>query len=388
MLKNKTILIISPQSWGKMLLSKHHYAIELARYGNKVYFLNPPQKVKPQKISIRKNEHTANLFTIDHALFFPSILKFHLPGLFYFLMRFQVKRILRAIPEPVDIVWSFDLGNYYPFSYFPEKSFKIFHPVDEPLNAAAIEAAKGAQVIISVTREILEKYSRYQVPRHVINHGLPDEFVMSGSTGKKDHPHLQVGLSGNWLRPDIDTACLERIIRENPDVQFGFWGSYQLKQSNIGGDKVNDELIRFLQQAPNVQLHGPVSSRELARALHAMDAFLICYDVQKDQSKGTNYHKVMEYLSTGKVIVSNNITAYDQQPDLVQMVAERTHNNNLPDLFKKVIAEIDHYNAIGLIQKRRQYAYDNLYTKQVQRIEQLLPLPSSTAVKVRHEVLY
>ena len=41
-LRNKTILIISPQAWGKMFLSKHHYAIELAKRGNAVYFLNPP----------------------------------------------------------------------------------------------------------------------------------------------------------------------------------------------------------------------------------------------------------------------------------------------------------------------------------------------------------
>ncbi len=44
MLNDKTILIISPQEWGKMLLSKHHYALELAKAGNIFYFLNPPDK--------------------------------------------------------------------------------------------------------------------------------------------------------------------------------------------------------------------------------------------------------------------------------------------------------------------------------------------------------
>lgn len=39
---NKTILIISPEPWGKMMISKHHYALELAKLGNEVYFLNPP----------------------------------------------------------------------------------------------------------------------------------------------------------------------------------------------------------------------------------------------------------------------------------------------------------------------------------------------------------
>jgi hypothetical protein len=50
-LKNKTILVISPNNWGTMHISKHHYAIELARLGNSVYFLNPPN----QEITFRKN---------------------------------------------------------------------------------------------------------------------------------------------------------------------------------------------------------------------------------------------------------------------------------------------------------------------------------------------
>ncbi len=39
---NKTILFISPGPWGINHVSKHHYAIELAKIGNDVYFLNPP----------------------------------------------------------------------------------------------------------------------------------------------------------------------------------------------------------------------------------------------------------------------------------------------------------------------------------------------------------
>jgi hypothetical protein len=62
--------------------------------------------------------------------------------------------------------------------------------------------------------------------------------------------------------------------------------------------------------APNVILHGMVSPELLSKELRRMDAFLICYDVTKDQSKGTNYHKVMEYLAYGRPIVSNYISRY------------------------------------------------------------------------------
>src|SRR5450755_3125876 len=68
-LKNKTILIISPQAWGQMYISKHHYAITLAKLGNTVYFLNPPElenAKQAREIEISKSYTHHNLFLIDH----------------------------------------------------------------------------------------------------------------------------------------------------------------------------------------------------------------------------------------------------------------------------------------------------------------------------------
>jgi hypothetical protein len=374
-LKNKTILILSPQAWGKMFLSKHHYAVELAKYGNKVYFLNPPhfQKDLPA-VALKPDSAIKNLTIIDHRISFPYNLKFHWVQLFHFLMRFHIKKVLRSIGDPVDIVWSFDLGNLYPFSLFPDKSLKIFHPVDEPSNKIAFDAAKGGQILFSVTNEILDKYTKYPMPRYFINHGLSEEFLKNGHSEWQKSSPLRVGLSGNWVRPDVDRDCLLQVISEHPEVWFEFWGSYRPADSNIGGSKDPDieNFIAKLQQAPNVKLHGPVPSSQLPIAFQSMDAFLICYDVQKDQSKGTNYHKVMEYLSTGKVIISNNITTYSREKDLVTMIQERDNNSALPVLFSTIISQIDNYNAEPLRRKRCVYAHENTYKKQVERIEELL----------------
>lgn len=103
-----------------------------------------------------------------------------------------------------------------------------------------------------------------------------------------------------------------------------------------------------------------------------MDGFLICYDIHKDQSGGTNYHKIMEYLSTGMVIVSNNVTTYRDRPELVRMIAEREHNRQLPALFKETIANIALYNSPDARLGRIRFAHDNTYDKQLERIERLL----------------
>jgi len=374
-LKNKTILILSPQSWGNMFLAKHHYAIELAKYGNEVYFLNPPQSSKiKNNVEIVNSNIVDKLFLVNHSLSFSYKIKFKWIGLFHFLMKFHIKKIEASIGKKIDIVWSFDLGNYYPFKYFSTESFKIFNPIDEPLNKAAINSAIGANVIFSITNEILEKYQHLNVSKHFMHHGLAKEFVEPEKTNFVEDNIIRVGLSGNWLRTDIDTACLIKIINNNPNIVFEFWGSFQAKQNNIGGgtDEETKPFINELKAAKNVLLHGPINPKQLAAEFQRMDAFLICYDILKDQSKGTNYHKVMEYLSTGKVVISNNITTYKNLPGLLEMTNSRTNNIELPDLFVKIITNLDYYNSNDKMNFRKAFALSNLYSNKIKNIETLL----------------
>lgn len=373
-LSNKVILIISPQAWGKMFLAKHHYAIELARHGNEVYFLNPPQEESVVNgVQICSSGIADNLFLINHKLNFPYQLKFKLKKVFHFLIKFHIKKIEASINKKIDIVWSFDLGDYYPFKFFSGNPLKLFNPIDEPLNKDGINSAKDCDLIISVTREILSKYKDINVPKHFIHHGLADEFIGANKQIKIDN-QLRFGLSGNWLRKDIDTKCLLQIIKENEDVIFELWGSYKSKQSNIGGES-NTSVVRFIAElmvSKNVVLHGPIHPHKLAEEFKRMDGFLICYDIIKDQSKGTNYHKVMEYLSTGKVVISNNITTYTNLPDLIVMNESRVNNDELPLIFKTVISNISHYNNQSLQDLRSNFAIGNLYAKKIEEIEKLL----------------
>ncbi len=374
-LTNKTILILSPQNWGTMFLSKHHYAVELAKRGNKVFFLNPPeQSGKKKGILIRPSGIHGTLFLIEHSLPFSYNIKFHAMPVFHWLMRFHIKKIIKKIVAPIDIIWSFELGNLYPFRFFPSGSYKIFHPVDEPLNKAATQSANGAQVIFSVTHEILEKYKALKLPAHFINHGVSENFLVEIKITQPRCENINIGFSGNLMRSDIDREILLSIINDNPAKKFNFWGAYNFQQSNIGWtvDTATAAFIEQLKGCKNVRLYGAISAVELAKAIREMDAFLICYDVVKDQSKGTNYHKVMEFISTGKVTISNNITTYHNQPNLVQMVTERTNNKLLPALFKHITNNLGIYNSSLLQEQRHNFAKENTYKKQVERIEELI----------------
>jgi hypothetical protein len=78
----------------------------------------------------------------------------------------------------------------------------------------------------------------------------------------------------------------------------------------------------------------------------------------------------MEYISRGKAIISNNITTYSGEPDLVSMTRSREGNEELPRLFKTVVGDLSVCNSQALQEKRIRYARENSYSRQLDRISQ------------------
>ncbi|HUQ66868.1 MAG TPA: hypothetical protein VM101_11970, partial [Flavitalea sp.] len=138
---------------------------------------------------------------------------------------------------------------------------------------------------------------------------------------------------------------------------FEFWGEYDYLRSNIHlPQDISDDTIAFLvelKKKTNVILHGPVSSNELANGLNRMDVLLINYNIKNDQ----NHHKVLEYLATGNVIVSNYMSSYcNDHSALIEMVCNPESNDELPGIFKKVVENLQYYNSEEMRAKRKNHA--------------------------------
>lgn len=372
--KGKVIVVISQQDWGKMFISKHHYAVELARMGNEVYFLNSPDKsggLRRGDVVIESTEHV-NLKVLRHSLSYPYIIKHKARSIHNILQKKHVKRIIDAIGKPVDIVWSFDFTDTIPMKAFPKSVYKIFMPVDEPKLSAGMKSLTVSDVILSVTAEILDRY-KFDIPKFFVNHGVSSRFLAEEVVAKNGEP-IQVGLSGNFLRKDIDWPTLITIIEQHKNVVFNFWGSVDVKKANLAdvNIKANSEYLEKIKTLENVKVHGMVSPDVLAESLKKVDCFLICYDVQKDYSSGTNYHKVLEYMATGKVIVSNNITTYNNKPELILMTSDRNSNKELPGIFADVINNLPKHNSKEKQQVRVSYAREHTYFNNIKRIEQFI----------------
>lgn len=371
--RNKTILIVSQQDWGKMFISKHHYALCLARLGNQVYFLNSPtqtQEMKPGEIVVSATQFE-NLHQISHKFFYPYLFKFKAKPLHRLLLKWHLKNVINKIGGKVDIVWSFDISDTVSMRSFPSSCYKIFMPVDEPSYPDGIAAAKTADVIFSVTNEILDKYSQFNVPKLFTNHGVSSLFIKK-TEYVINEGQLKIGLSGNFLRPDLDWTTLLKIIDSNSNVEFSFWGPMAGDNTNLLDKKYADQNeYPDVKSYANVKAYGTVSPEELAQDLYEMDGFLICYDIEKDQSGGTNYHKVLEYMATGRVIISNNITTYADTEGLVEMPVER-NNEKLPELFSHVINNIRDYNSEEKQVQRMRYASSHTYEGNILTIENFI----------------
>src|SRR5688572_10568166 len=164
-LTGKTILLVSPEPWNHIFVSKHHYAVHLSRRGNKVYFLGPPG----DKASVEATRFE-NLFNVTYKGF-P-------PGLRFFPAQVRRKIIARTYSELIalcktdfDVVWSFDNSVFFDLSALPATALKISHIVDYNQDFQTKRAASTADFCFCTSDVILNRLSGYSDRVHKINHG-------------------------------------------------------------------------------------------------------------------------------------------------------------------------------------------------------------------------
>lgn len=369
--------MISPQPWGKMKVSKHHYAIELAKRGNKVYFLNPPSASVKRGTVLSLEEPEKGLTVLAFRPTFPMRWKNRFEGVFNYFTRRDVQKLLFLMGGEPDIVWDFEPNRLFADLNIFRAALRIYHPVD--ITPFMNNETKNADVIFSVSEIILDYFRKQPVPYHFINHGLGTAFgemakerlaqLPLSSSGSK----IRFGYVGNLLMRYIDHQLYREVITRHPNVEFHIWGPYDTAGLNVPEE--DEERIRtfiqFLREQPNVHLYGMQGHDSILPVMKDLDGFFWCYDNERDPNKGSNSHKIMEYLSTGKVLVSTHISTYSslQNKNLIVM------NNSREEFLEKfahVIGNMEQYNSEALMRERIQMALKNTYSSHIGLIEELL----------------
>jgi hypothetical protein len=378
-LTGRNILVVSPQKWGAMRVSKHHYAVELAGRSNRVFFLNPPDPGLKVWFSLEGHPDIANLFLVSHKPLVPPFLRFHARWLFDLLGSIQTRVLSGRIHPRLDVLWCFDSHSYGSLKAFNAEKV-IYHVVDQVIEPHSLKPAGDADVIVSVAPEILRNFEGLSQRRILINHGLATEFSvlakarLASRSFRREVPGApRMGYVGNLLARSLDRRTLKAVISANEGVEFHFWGAHRVEDCNLSADAAGDggEFVRFLETRPNVRLRGIEPPGRLAKAMQAMDAFLVCYDIGSDVNGGCNTHKLLEYLSTGKVVVSNHISTYQNRRDVIQM-SERSDNLDYPRLVQVTLRELVKLNSAALQERRLRLALENTYASHIDRVEAAL----------------
>jgi hypothetical protein len=365
----KKILILSPQPWNYFYISKHHYAMELARK-NQVWFMSSPETGIGWKLQERKIAEDRELRLIDYKIPVQASLRFHAKPLYKLIHRLAVRKLLDKLAPEFDICIDFGCYAFFDSIRFIKARKKIFFPVD---NFGHIPfSTRGSDYIFTVSQVIQEKFRAQGLKCHFVNHGLSEAFAkvatgkLAGSLKWNRGERIKVGYSGNLFIRFLDTVVFRKIIADNPFVEFHLFGSLSHNEQDEG----QSDWYRFLTSCSNVVLHGFQQPTELAFALDQMDVLLLCYKPDNKDYFGENTHKMIEYLSVGKAIVSTHITLY-KDSELINMTGA-DENLNLPKLFNETIANLEHLNCEELMKRRILFALDNTYQKQIERIEEIM----------------
>ena len=352
-LTNKNILIISPEPWDHIFISKHHYAIHLGRRGNKVYFLNPPSTSNEIVKTDYKNVHQVNYKGFPRGLrFFPS-----------FLQKRMINKVFKEVENLInikfDIVWSFDNSVFYNFSALPADTIKISHIVDLNQNFQTKIAAETANICFGVCTPIVKRLAAYNKNTYFINHGcypsLPGKEVsLPGSNS------IKAFYAGNLNIGYIDWRLFKEVIVENKNVDFilaGPWFQGSLRE----------DILSF----SNVYYMGLLKSEELKDFYATANVLLLLYRADEYSDQLSNSHKMMEYLASGKMIVATFTSEYELL-EKEGLIAMSKKNDDFLQIFNDTLANLAMWNAEEKQLARKAFALENTYDKQINRIEELI----------------
>ena len=246
-LNKKNVLIISPNFWGNVHITKHHYSLELHKLGANIFYLNPPSR--SLGAFLKTTEIFKNFKVIDFQLHIPGRIKNYFPWMYYHYMSLIVKRI-SAIANN-DIFLSIDFSRDLPFSltktnYFNSKH-KIFFPVDNPHIDYINNSKNISDMYFSISKDILNMIDKGNIYHFCLGHSVSSDFFSKKTINDKhDSSIINIGYVGNLFMDNIDYETIIELVKKSKGINFHFIGPNALsKSNNLGVQKDNKNILEY-----------------------------------------------------------------------------------------------------------------------------------------------
>ena len=361
--KQKRILLVSPEAWGPVRVSKHHYASTLIDQGAKVFFLGPDTpKENEIRIMAEEAEQPVLLFrppTPRGIRFLPRVARAWLEAR-------QMKQLATAAGGPFDLLWNFDLHRFRSLTNRSNARERILHVMDLREPADLLEPAGLADLVIVVSPTMAEGLEKWQQRVLQLGHGW-----MPRKRGTIKLPPFSSGIKiaylGNLAMRAIDWNSIIEIATSFPEVELHLIGPLH----GAFGDKttIAPGIEMQLRSLPNINLAGPVPYDQVPDWLEAMDILLIAYDLESVGLKATSSHKLLEYLASGKVVLSSYL---DDHWNLAKLVVMVRPGESVVPYVEELLRNLSAHNAPELQNLRKAYAAGNSYEEKVTQVAKRL----------------
>ncbi len=356
-LRGKRILLISPEPWQGLHMSKHHLSEALAARGNEVFFLDPPC---PGNEGFSTERHgSVTLLRYHH--WFRGVNRMPLA-----VNRWYYKRLVRMLARrtggPFDIIWCFDTSR---MQSFPEGiGYKLLHLADYDILYIGQGLIPTADIVFTTGQVVADAViSKTRAPVINIGHAL-DERWMKGIdelVHREMRKPRNIVFMGQLAITYNDWEGFVKVVSTHPDLQFTFIGPFD--------PQFPDPAFHELRALPNACFTGLKAKDELIPLVRAADILFFGFRSGIRAKERANPHKVLEYLSTGNVMVGSYTMEYDGRDDLFQMAAEGA---DLNDAFNDALLDFDRLNSIEARTRRISFAKERTMGRLIERIEREL----------------
>ncbi len=204
--------------------------------------------------------------------------------------------------------------------YWPDRKSEIERLENEVVRRADVTACVAQVRVEELVRRVPEAGDRI---RH-LPHGAPSIFRTKPRKADERPAELDK-LSGpvlgyvGGLEDRVDWVLLDRIAAELPDATLLLVGNRPRPPRRSG---LQDESMVRCIKRPNVRCTGWRSQQELGPYLHSFDLSLIPYRADHPFNHASCPTKIMDYMASGKPIVSTSIPECRHYPGLIEVAED------------------------------------------------------------------
>lgn len=356
-LRDKRIILFSPEPWVGLHMSKHHLSQALAKRGNTVVFVDPP---RPGNSGMR-TEQVDGVTVVRYRHWLRGVNR--LPkAVNQWYYRRLIKRIAAHTGGSFDIIWCFDTSR---MQWFPEGvGYKLLHLADYDILYIGRGLIPTADIVLTTGQVVADEVAPRTKARTVnIGHALDERWLKGGDelADRGSRAPQDVVFAGQLAIDYNDWEGFHRIAATHPDLRFTFIGPF---------DPVFPEpAFHALRALPNVKFTGLKTKDEMIPMVRAADILLFGFRSNIRAKERANPHKVLEYLSTGNVIVGSYTMEYVGREHLMCMAPE---GGDLNRTFDAALVEFATLNTSAERSQRIAFARERTMTRLIERIEREL----------------